>query len=99
MERSPQDNYFASMAQPLEVVDEASAHTTTSSANVTEKKKPKLLLVEDNEINLQVNRRTSLHIYLSCLLMFSPRRGLTIYVRHSFLAPLREEVTSATTQR
>ena len=58
MESTPQDGYFASTAQSLEaVVNGVSAHTTVSGVNVIEKKKPKLLLVEDNEINLRVNRR------------------------------------------
>ncbi|KAK0620993.1 hypothetical protein B0T14DRAFT_482159 [Immersiella caudata] len=58
MEESSRDSYFASMAMLPDIVAEPSAPpsapTTANNPSGIERPKPKLLLVEDNEINLRL---------------------------------------------
>ncbi|KAK1751955.1 hypothetical protein QBC47DRAFT_405164 [Echria macrotheca] len=58
MEQSSHDSYFGSMAMlpdiPAEPSASTSAPTTANNPSGIERSKPKLLLVEDNEINLQL---------------------------------------------
>ena len=73
-----------------------SAPTTANNPNGIERPKPKLLLVEDNEINLRVSRRASPICVSSDI---PPQRELTTAPYYSFLVHLQEEATLITARQ